>query len=478
MRLKTRHRGDAARGVLGRAAPGVTAMIAAMASIGPLAAGTLVWLDASRRGGIDQTILAAGIGFAVVAVVIGVGAARRVRAAATVADAVRAVHANPVGRGEAMVDPSLGAAAQAWNELAARLTSGEPGAAVLHRRGGDAVPVAVLESIHDGLVLLDRRGEVVASNGAARVLLALNGDAVTLDMIRGAIGKDAAAGLEQAFAGQAPRSAIVERRADGALTQQMRIRVLPAGVGKEFVLIMISDTTRQAAADAATSVFLAQAAHELRAPLTNIKLYVDQAIVEGDDDPSLRIEALNVVAGEALRLDRIVADLLRISELESGARRSEIGDVRIEQMLSDLRAAFEARASEKGIAFSFDVSPKMPVLKGDRDQVMMMFQNLVGNAIKYTPDGGSVTVRADADERQFTLDVIDTGIGIAPAEASLVFDKFFRSADERIRGVEGSGLGLAFAREVARQHGGEITVDSELNRGSTFTLRLPVNQAA
>jgi signal transduction histidine kinase len=120
----------------------------------------------------------------------------------------------------------------------------------------------------------------------------------------------------------------------------------------------------------------------------------------------------------------------------------------------------------------------MPVLKGDRDQVMMMFQNLVGNAIKYTPDGGSVTVRADADERQFTLDVIDTGIGIAPAEASLVFDKFFRSADERIRGVEGSGLGLAFAREVARQHGGEITVDSELNRGSTFTLRLPVNQAA
>lgn len=478
MRLKTRHRGDASRGVLGRAAPGVTSMIAAMASIGPIAAAGLVWVDASRRGSFDWTIFSAGVGFAAVAIVIGFGAARRIRVAATVADAVRAVHANPVGKGEAMIDPTLGPTAHAWNALAARLASSEPGATLLHRHGVDALPIAVLESIHDGVVLLDRRGDVVASNGAARVLLALQGDAVTLEMIRSAIGKEAAAALEQAFAGQAPRSAVVERRTDGALTQQMRVRVSPAGSGKEFILVLISDTTRQAAAEAATSVFLAQAAHELRSPLTNIKLYVDQAIVEGEEDPSLRIEALNVVAGEALRLDRIVADLLRISELESGARRSEIGDVRIEQMLSDLRSAFEARASDKGLALSFDVGPKMPVLKGDRDQVMMVLQNLVGNAIKYTPEGGTVTVRAEADERQFTLDVIDTGIGIAPGEAPRVFEKFFRSADERIRGVEGSGLGLAFAREVARKHGGEITLDSELNRGSTFTLRLPVSQAA
>ncbi len=115
------------------------------------------------------------------------------------------------------------------------------------------------------------------------------------------------------------------------------------------------------------------------------------------------------------------------------------------------------------------------MIHGDRDKLGQALHNVVGNALKYTPLGGKVDVKVDASSGRLTVDIIDSGYGIAPEEQELVFEKFYRAKDTRVHGIVGTGLGLPLAREVARLHGGDLTLRSELNKGSTFTLSVPIS---
>ncbi len=118
--------------------------------------------------------------------------------------------------------------------------------------------------------------------------------------------------------------------------------------------------------------------------------------------------------------------------------------------------------------------PKYPVIRADRERVSLVIHNLIGNAIKYTPAGGSVKVTLKVEAVLVRLEVTDTGIGIDEKEQEQVFDRFYRSADPRVGKIIGTGLGLTLAREIARLHGGDVTVQSQLNKGSTFILTLPL----
>ena len=128
---------------------------------------------------------------------------------------------------------------------------------------------------------------------------------------------------------------------------------------------------------------------------------------------------------------------------------------------------------EQGLSLSFDLSPKLPVLRGDRDKITLAMHNLISNAIKYTPPGGEIRVSADFDDERFVFEVADTGVGVQPEQLERVFDRFYRCRDERTAHVQGTGLGLALARDVARLHGGDVTAESVYEQGSRFTLELP-----
>ena len=117
--------------------------------------------------------------------------------------------------------------------------------------------------------------------------------------------------------------------------------------------------------------------------------------------------------------------------------------------------------------------PKLPVIQGDRDKIALALHNLIGNALKYTQSGGRVVVNVEERPGQVVFKVSDTGIGISQEDLTKIFERFYRARDPRVTEVPGSGLGLALAREVARRHGGEVAAESELNKGSTFTLTLP-----
>ena len=219
---------------------------------------------------------------------------------------------------------------------------------------------------------------------------------------------------------------------------------------------------------------MAQATHELRTPLTNIGLYVERAIDLAEEDIADRAECLNVINDEVLRLNRLVGEVLSVSEIEAGSLSIRRDDVKLDQLVEDLRESFTRQAEKKEITLAFDLPPKLPTLQGDRDKIALALHNLLGNAVKYTPAGGEVTVTAAEVQGSIELSVADTGIGIGPDDLPRVFDKFYRAKDERLATIDGSGLGLALAREVIRLHHGDITVKSTLNEGSTFTLTLPV----
>jgi signal transduction histidine kinase len=238
-------------------------------------------------------------------------------------------------------------------------------------------------------------------------------------------------------------------------------------------MVLVEDVTQQRLADRSRNGFVAQATHELRTPLTNIRLYVEAIVEREDQDPAERAQCLNVINEEVRRLERIVGDMLSVSELEAGSLSLMSDDVRLDAMFAQLEADFQMQAKEKQINLEFRLPPKLPVIQADRDKIMMAVGNLVGNALKYTPEGGDVTVTVGTPAGMLTVEVADTGIGISEQDSAQVFEKFYRAKDRRLANITGSGLGLALARQIVRKHGGDITLVSVLDKGCTFTLSLP-----
>ena len=151
----------------------------------------------------------------------------------------------------------------------------------------------------------------------------------------------------------------------------------------------------------------------------------------------------------------------------------KIDDVSPAKLLEDLQSDYQNQARERNIEFTVNRPPKLEVVFGDREKIGLLLHNIVGNAMKYTPDGGAVTITATQDAMDWRVEVRDTGPGIAPDEQEKVFEKFYRASNAKTSDVVGTGLGLALAAEIARLHDGEITLQSELGEGCTFTVRLP-----
>jgi signal transduction histidine kinase len=197
------------------------------------------------------------------------------------------------------------------------------------------------------------------------------------------------------------------------------------------------------------------------------------ALNELKNDPKAQARCVSLINGEAIRLEQMVGDVLSVAEVESGSLRLKRDDVRLDELLHDIQAAYGAQAEEKQIKLTFDLAPKLPVLHGDRGKIAQAMHNLVGNALKYTPKKGKVHVAASVADGQFVMEVKDTGIGIAEKDCQRVFERFYRAKSKAVSQIQGSGLGLTIAREIARLHGGDISLVSKLKEGSTFTLRLP-----
>lgn len=406
----------------------------------------------------------------------------RLRAMGVIRESLLALHGGETMPAALAVAGDLGIEAATWNNM---LTEHD------HLRRQIAVDKArdctgLLSSGHDdlavgcdalsqGVLLVDEQTTVKYANNAAAVFLQTAREQLVGHVATPLIpDQEVLSALRAASTGLRRATCVVDRRETGG-SGVLRFSMRPvSGAENCTALVVIEDVTQQRVAEEASREFVAQATHELRTPLTNVRLYLETALDEGEKDPAVRAQCLNVINQETGRLERMVGDLLSVAEIEAGSLKVSRDDVRLDQLLHEMVADYQSQAKEKDITLSLNLPPKLPVIQGDRDKLMVAVQNLLGNALKYTPDGGQVTVHAEAEKGKFVVEVSDTGIGIASEDIDRIFEKFCRAHDKRVTKITGSGLGLALAREIARLHGGDIIAQSQLDQGSTFTLTLPV----
>jgi signal transduction histidine kinase len=319
----------------------------------------------------------------------------------------------------------------------------------------------ILGSMQDGVLLFDGFQRTVFANQALERLLGARPEAL--------------AQVYPPSIGEAIRRAAETERVEiaeietGAPTRWLRVTATPAGTDGS-VLAVIADVTEARRLDAVRRDFVANASHELKTPAASIQAAAETLLHVWQEDPAAVPRFAGQLEREAVRLSRIVADLLDLSRLESG---SELQDqVRLDALVREEGSRFEEAAVEAGLTINLEVVPVPPVRGSGRD-LSLLIRNLLDNAIRYTKSDGTVVASVSADNGSVVLRVADTGSGIPSKELARVFERFYRVDRARSRETGGTGLGLAIVRHVAENHGGTVTVESELGRGSTFEVRLP-----
>jgi PAS domain S-box-containing protein len=333
----------------------------------------------------------------------------------------------------------------------------------------------ILQTLSDGVAVTDVEGRITFANRAVATLLGAEiGEGGELQKFLSA--EDIAERCQPLLDPQlASRPAVCEIPRSGALGERiLRVSRQPVANGRiKGQVWSVRDVTQQKLSEKMRDQFIDTATHELRTPLSNIKAYAETMVTCDAIDIEEQKEFCNIINSEVTRLARFVDDLLSISSMEMGSICIEKQKVETARLFAEVLDKVEPLMQQKNITFFAELPEKMRELRLDKDKFIAVLVNLLGNAAKYTPTGGRVTMRVKIEDHELQVAVEDTGVGIAPDELPKVFEKFFRSADPRVQDETGTGLGLSLATEVVRMHGGEITVKSELNQGSTFTVTVP-----
>jgi two-component system phosphate regulon sensor histidine kinase PhoR len=227
--------------------------------------------------------------------------------------------------------------------------------------------------------------------------------------------------------------------------------------------------------------FVANVSHELRTPLTSIKGYVEALLDGGKDDSETSVRFLEIILKQSDRLNLILEDLLQLSKIESGQLQFKKEPLHIGSVIERTIAMIKPLAEKKQHRLRSQVAADLPLISGDEERLVQVLANLLDNAIKYTPEGGQITVaarrispsRAEAPRTSIELTVTDTGIGIPEQDRPRVFERFYRVDKARSRELGGTGLGLAIVRHIVEGHGGQVWVEGNMPTGSRFIVRLP-----
>ena len=237
----------------------------------------------------------------------------------------------------------------------------------------------------------------------------------------------------------------------------------------------IQDKSRQlGTANKHKSEFLANMSHELRTPLNAI-IGFSEVLVEkmfGDVNDK-QLEYLQDIHSSGQHLLSLINDILDLSKIEAGRMELELAEFDLQQAIDNALTLIRERASRHGIALAVETDPAISDWVADERKVKQIMLNLLSNAVKFTPEGGKITVRSRKVEARVEISVIDTGIGISEADRDLVFEEFRQASGDYLKKSEGTGLGLSLTRAFVGLHGGKISLQSELGKGSTFTFTLP-----
>jgi two-component system phosphate regulon sensor histidine kinase PhoR len=268
-------------------------------------------------------------------------------------------------------------------------------------------------------------------------------------------------------------TATAEIDVKGMTDRKVRVRVAPlAGGGSEGIVAVLWDVTDLKRLESVRRDFVANVSHELRTPIAAIKAATETLEKGALDDPQTAREFVSMIARHSRRLQEMVEDVLKLSRAEDQKLDLALSSIQVDDLFASLLDLYQASASRHGVQLARTTNGPGLTVWADRRAVDQILCNLIDNAIKYAPRA-SVTLSATVADSGVNLSVSDTGPGIAPEHLPRLFERFYRVDRGRSRDVAGTGLGLSIAKHYAEAMGGQITVESTLGRGSTFTLRLP-----
>ena len=335
----------------------------------------------------------------------------------------------------------------------------------------------ILDGMIEGVVALDDRGRVLHLNPAARAMFGVtNGGSEGRSFLEVIRQKGLLDLVEQVRTSEAPARAELELGPPVNRVVAARGATLGLGPGAAGVLLVLHDVTELRRLERVRSEFVANVSHELRTPLTCIKGYLETLLDGALDDRAHARKFLEVAGTHAERLDRLIDDLLELSNIESGRvtmapMRLELGDV-----VGGVAAMFERQAAQQGLVLE-RVVPAGLAVRADRDRLVQILVNLVDNAVKFTPEGGSVRIEAEPGRAgRVEIRVRDTGIGIPSTDLPRITERFYRVDKTRSREVGGTGLGLAIVKHLVQAHGGELRVESALGHGTTVSFTVPAGE--
>jgi signal transduction histidine kinase len=362
---------------------------------------------------------------------------------------------------------------------------------------------AILQSLSDGVLVCDTEGEILSANLAVGPILQRDiedlymGGTTLPDILHDLLGQRI---------GEMPLEDLLAHPLDNSneprvftTTVQIHMQVISLTLGPVLkdgnellgALLLMHDITREVEADRLKTEFIGTMSHELRTPMTAIKGFT-QLLAMGGLGPvnDTQREFLNTIQNNAERMISIINDVLDITKIETGSIELELRSIHLAEALSGVVMELQNLTQSREHVLTLNIPSGLPLVRADVGRLNQILHNILSNALKYTPTGGQIWI--DAQEaiyeelpdkvrthmvkgrRYIQVSIRDTGVGIAPHELDLVFDRFYRTENQLKVEAGGTGLGLSLVKPLVELHGGRIWVDSVLNEGSTFSFIMPV----
>lgn len=331
----------------------------------------------------------------------------------------------------------------------------------------------VLGSMDQGVIAIGANRAVLLANTTARRMLEIT--------IRSVQGAPLAEVLPDPRLRKAALHVLRERTSqrltlerDGAVQRVLGVQAAPMpGNPCPGVVLVLQDETELRRLESLRQDFVANVSHELKTPLSSIKAYAETLSHGAINDPQHNQRFVARIEEQADRLHQLILDLLRLARLESGEQSFDIGAVPISKVVEACLVDHRNAAEAKSIHLHCELPDPQTKVRADEEGLRQILDNLVDNAVKYTPAGGTVKVRASREGNTVHLEVQDTGIGIPRQLQPRVFERFFRVDKARSRELGGTGLGLSIVKHLAQSFGGSVSVQSQPGQGTTFTVELP-----
>ena len=340
---------------------------------------------------------------------------------------------------------------------------------------------SILSYMTDGVLATNRRGQITMINDMAKRQLGVESDDALNQNILELLKIEDEYELRDLIT-QSPEMMIYSQNVNG---EYISLRVRFALIRRESGFIsglvaVLHDTTEQEKEERERRLFVSNVSHELRTPLTSVKSYLE-ALDEGALYEPVAPDFIKVSLDETNRMMRMVTDLLHLSRIDNATSHLDVELINFTAFITFILNRFDkirSQDQEKKYELVRDYPITSVWIEIDTDKMTQVIDNILNNAIKYSPDGGKITVSMKTTDDQMILSISDQGLGIPKEDLPKIFDRFYRVDKARSRAQGGTGLGLAIAKEIVKQHNGFIWAKSEYGKGSTFTIVLPYDRDA